>query len=401
MRYTVLGFLCAATVIAYVQRSAIGVPSKAIEAELRISPREMGLVMATWYWGYALCQLPAGWLADRWGSRAAVVLFAALWSALTGVVGLAGGFPGLLLLWGLMGCAQAGIFPCSTKAIGALFPPTGRAFGSGALACCMAIGWMVSPVITANLLVSLSWQQVFALYAVPGVAWAVAFALFVPRFHEPTPAPGGPPADWRKLVTDGRMILLCLQQFLRAAAVAFFFTWFVRFLTETRGVTLKDAGELAIWPGVGGMLGAALGGTVSDWLLRRTGSERLSRRWLSFAALVACTGLTLGACYAGDLDLAVFLLSAGAFCSYVSGVSAYAVAIGYGGKRVATVFATMNMSGNVGAGLFPLAVGWVVAETGNWEYALFLVAGLFAAAAVCWALLDPRGTLFGDEDERR
>jgi nitrate/nitrite transporter NarK len=61
----------------------------------------------------------------------------------------------------------------------------------------------------------------------------------------------------------------------------------------------------------------------------------------------------------------------------------------------------MNMSGNVGAGLFPLAVGWVVAETGNWEYALFLVAGLFAAAAVCWALLDPRGTLFGDEDERR
>src|SRR5262249_23455293 len=139
-----------------------------------------------------------------------------------------------------------------------------------------------------------------------------------------------------------------------------------------------------VWPGVGGIFGGLLGGTISDWLLKTTGSERLSRQGVSFAALVACTGLTLGACPAGGLETVGFLLTAGAFCGYVSGVSAYAVAIGYGGKRVATVFATMNMSGNVGAGLFPLAVGAIVEETHNWNYALFLVTGLFAAAAVCW-----------------
>jgi hypothetical protein len=78
------------------------------------------------------------------------------------------------------------------------------------------------------------------------------------------------------------------------------------------------------------------------------------------------------------------------------GVSAYAVAIAYGGRQVAVVFATMNMSGNVGAGLFPFVVGWLVAITGNWDLALFVFAGLFAADAVCWVLLNPKGTLFGD-----
>lgn len=394
MRYGVLALLCAATVIAYLQRSAIGVPSKQIEAELGIGSSEMGLVMLTWYWGYALCQLPAGWLADRWGSKAALVLFAGLWSAATGVVGLAGGLPGLLVLWGLMGCAQAGIFPCATKTIGALFPPTGRAFCSGALACCMAVGWMISPKVTAGLLGSMSWQQVFALYALPGLVWAAAFALLVPRFREPAATRADGPIDWSRLLTDRMMLLLCFQQFLRASAVAFFFTWFVRYLQETRGVSLKEAGELAVWPGVGGIFGGLLGGTISDWLLKKTGSERLSRQGLSFVALVACTGLTLGACLAADLNLLVFLLSAGAFFGYVSGVSAYAVAIGYGGKRVATVFATMNMSGNVGAGLFPLAVGRIVDTTHNWNHAVFLVTALFAAAAVCWTLLNPKGTLF-------
>jgi len=75
-------------------------------------------------------------------------------------------------------------------------------------------------------------------------------------------------------------------------------------------------------------------------------------------------------------------------------VSAYAVAMAMGGTRVAPVFATMNMAGNVGAGLFPFAVGKIVGATGDWNLTLLLFAGLFAGSAVCWALLNPKGTLF-------
>ena len=54
MRYWVLSMLCMAALIAYIQRSAISVPAKIIQQELDMDAASMGLVMAVWYWGYAL-----------------------------------------------------------------------------------------------------------------------------------------------------------------------------------------------------------------------------------------------------------------------------------------------------------------------------------------------------------
>ncbi len=59
----------------------------------------------------------------------------------------------------------------------------------------------------------------------------------------------------------------------------------------------------------------------------------------------------------------------------------------------------MNMFGNMGAALFPVTAGWLVARTGNWNLILFLFAAVMAIDALCWALLNPRGTLFGDDHE--
>lgn len=398
MHYTLLVFLCAATVIAYLQRSALGVPSKQIEAELGLTPQDMGLVWLAWYAGYAAFQLPAGWVADRLGSKAALVGFAVAWSAMTAAAGAATGFTGLVGLWGLMGVAQAGIFVCAAKAIGATFPKTEQAFASGALACCMASGAALSQYVTGRLFGPLSWQEVLVVYAVPGVAWAAAFALVVPP-PDAVPAATDPPAPvrWSRLFTDPQMILLCSQQFLRAGAVALFFTWFPRYLQETKGVSVAGSGSLAAWPLVAGMLGGLLGGTASDWLLRRTGNARLSRQGLAAVCTAVCAGVSFAAVYAADATTAVLLVSVAAFGGYASGVSAYATAIAMGGRRVAPVFATMNTAGNVGAGLFPFAVGRLVGGTGDWNLTLLLFAGMFAGSAACWVLLNPRGPLFEDD----
>ena len=99
MRYTLLSFLCAATVIAYLQRSALGVPSKQIEGELHLTSQDMGLVWLAWYAGYAAFQLPAGIVAERFGSKAALVAFAVLWSLLTAATGAATNFTELWALW--------------------------------------------------------------------------------------------------------------------------------------------------------------------------------------------------------------------------------------------------------------------------------------------------------------
>ncbi|HEV3383265.1 MAG TPA: MFS transporter, partial [Gemmata sp.] len=122
---------------------------------------------------------------------------------------------------------------------------------------------------------------------------------------------------------------------------------------------------------------------------------------LTFVLLAIGTIVSLAAFFSSNPKASVFLMSIAAFCGMAGGVSGYSIAISYGGKRVATVFATMNMSGNIGASFFPIAVGWIVALTGNWNYVLLLFSGMFAMGAVCWIILNPKGTLFPESGEQK
>ena len=284
-----------------------------------------------------------------------------------------------------------------------------RVRGAGVL---HGLGGALAPAITAQLLGPLTWQQILGLYAIPGLVWAVAVRVrrAAPGRPEPTPlrndrrlaraaARAERPVRWSKLVTDPQMLLLCFQQFLRAGAMVFFYTWFARFLQETKGLTRQEAGSAGVRgrrspARSAGSRRAALGlaSAAHRQLAAGPAGDDLRRRWSSARACRWPRSSWT------DPRVAVLLISIGAFCGMASGVSAYALAIAYGGKRVATVFATMNMCGNLGATLFPVAVGWIVTATGNWNFALLLFAGAFAVAAVCWALLNPKGTLF-DEDK--
>lgn len=416
MRFNLLAFLCAITVIAYIQRSALGVPSKNIETELGLTSQHLGLVWLAWYLGYALFQIPSGLVADQIGSKPALILFAVMWSVLTGLTGGAFNFASLCAVWGLMGLAQAGIFVCATKAISVTFQKTEQAFASGSLACCMAGGAALSQYVTGQLLGPLSWQVILVVYAVPGILWAGVFALLVPRPEKPLPQETEKEEDWASVPplptpevgTPGspmavrwsqvpHMLLLCAQQFMRAAAAALFFTWFPRYLQEAFGVSKAESGTLAAWPLIAGIFGGLLGGTISDILLYLTGNARLSRQGLAVVGTALCAAVSLAAYFSQNVMQAVVLVSVAGFCAYSSGVSAYATAMAMGGKHVSPVFATMNMSGNIGAGVFPFVVGLLASGTGNWNLTMLLFAGLFAGSTICWAILNPKGTLFEEK----
>jgi len=398
MRYFVLGLVCCTAVIAYVQRTALSVPTKTIQHDLDITEQGMGLVMGCWYWSYALLQIPAGWITDRLGSKRSLILFVTLWSAFTGLAGLAGGFYELLFLWSLVGLAQTGLVPGAAKSIGAWFPPTGRAFASGLFAASMALGFAVAPVISATLLDrGVSWQQLLGFYVLPGVLWAAAFVVVVPDRRDPAPQSASVGATFRRMAVRVPMQLLCLQQFLRAAAMVFFFTWFPRFLQETRGLTQLESGQLASWPGIGAVCGGVLGGIVSDGLLKATGSLRLSRQGVAVAGTLLCASFALAAHFVVDAHGTVLLLTAATFWAYFAGVSGYSVCLDVGGRRVGTVISVMNMCGNIGGGVFPFVIGFLVSRTGTWNFVLPLIAALFTAAALCWAVMNPKRPLFDDE----
>ncbi|MDA1162450.1 MAG: MFS transporter [Planctomycetota bacterium] len=413
-RYQVLGFLCVSAGIAYVQRAALSVPAAEIAGDLGFTDlaRDMGWIQTAWYLSYGLMQIPSGWLADRLGSRKALAILSVVWSTATLLSAFATDFASLLVLWGLMGAAQAGAFPCAAKALGRIFPEMERARASGLLACGMTVGGALAPVMTALFLESLSpwanslgvdrWRLLLAAYAIPGVLWTTVFLSMISIRKLPATESSSevrPTVDWSRMLRSGSLALLCGQQFFRAAGMVFFLTWFPTFLQKTRGVSQLDSGILTTVAGIGGVVGSLSGGFFSDWLLQRTGNARLSRQGIAVVGMASCSLLILGSWFVRDVNSSILLISLGAFCATFGGVSGYTVAISFGGRHVATVFSTMNMCGNLGAALFPVTAGWLVARTGNWNLILFLFAGIMAIDAVCWALLNPQGTLFGDEHE--
>src|SRR5437660_581115 len=140
MRYLVLAFLCSIAVIAYIQRTGINSASTPIMRDFAIDTEQFGTIGFAWLIGYALLQVPAGWLADRWGSRNALAFYAVLWSILTAAIALCHNLTMLLVLWFAMGMALAGVFPCAAKSIGAWFPDTQKAMASGLLGSSTMLG---------------------------------------------------------------------------------------------------------------------------------------------------------------------------------------------------------------------------------------------------------------------
>ncbi|MBL8812788.1 MAG: MFS transporter [Planctomycetaceae bacterium] len=407
MRYLILILLCVMACIAYIQRAAVSVPAETIAKDLSLADLalNMGMIQSIWYLGYAIFQMPAGWLADQYGSRRVVVALCVLWSLLTLATGFSFSFHSLAILWFLMGAAQAGAFPCAAKAIGQQFDDSSRAFASGMLAAGMAVGGAAAPVLAGKGLVWLDqltsgtslqtvaeWRLLLMVFAIPGIVWSLSFLTLVPQSCLPPSLSSAQKSGlgMQQILSNPNTWLLCLQQFFRAAGMVFFLTWFPVFLQKTRGVSEEVSGTLTGYAGIGGVFGSLLGGITSDFILKATNNRWAARQGLAILGMSICSVLILASSAISDVRLAVAIIGCGAFAATFGGVSGYTVAIEFGGKRTATVFSLMNMFGNIGAMLFPLVAGLLVRVTGQWSLMLYLFAGIMAVDAVCWALLNPK-----------
>ncbi|MBW3540838.1 MAG: MFS transporter [Planctomycetes bacterium] len=433
-RYLVLALLCAAACAAYLCRNSLGVvvADGRLLRDLGITKTQAGWAMSAFYWSYAVFQLPGGWAGHRWGSRAVLPLFALCWAAATAAVGLAQGLVLLLAAQLINGAGQAGLFPNAAQSLASWFPVRRRALACGLLAAFMSIGGALALTLTGGLLTVTSWRWIFVLLALPSLVWALWFAWWFrnrPQEHAAVndgelallardkaladesatanssqedgsvdlnphyPANEPPPLPWMRLVRSRSLWLICGQQFFRAAGYIFYATWFPTFLKETRGIETAKLGFLASLPLLAVVAGSSIGGVLIDWVHARTGQRRWSRHAVAVVSMLCCGALIAAAYAAESAAMAIGLITAGSFCSAVAGPCSYAVTIDKSGPYIPLIFAVMNMSGNVGAAVCPIAVERLVVLAGDWNAALILFSGIYAGAALCWALLPPAGTI--------
>jgi len=356
-------------------------------------------------------------------------MFATVWSIATAATAFVGGLGGFLIARIVQGVAQSGLFPTTTVSVEKWFPPTGRGFATGALGSFMSLGGALCAWLTGVLLevfeprvaAGWNWRLTFLIFALPGIIWAMWFWWWFrdePREHRSVnggelrliagslatgvelrspPGEGGekPAAlPWLALFSSPALWWLCGQQAFRAAGYMFFTSWFATYLQETRGVSIAQSGFLNMLPLIVVVIAGLVGGALSDWLLQRTASRNVARRWMSVLSLFSCAILIFWALAIENALAAVLVISAGSFFAALASPCAYAMTIDMGGQHVATVNATMNMMGNFGAWAFPIVVPWLLVRFGNWDAVVVVFGALYVIGALFWLLLKPEGTVF-------
>jgi sugar phosphate permease len=417
VRHLVLAALCAITTISYMQRNSLASVEKLVGADLGLDSSDLGYAKGIFFLTYALLQVPSGWLAQKWGGRRTLTLYAAGWSLLMGGMAFSQGLAGLVGMRAVMGVLQAGIFPCCTMILASWYPASRRGFASAVLNSFMLIGGAIAAALTALLIGLLGWRGLFAFYALPGLAWAGWFFYWFrdrPSDHsQVNPAELSligekssgavavstrAPTPWLNLIFSLPLWLICIQQFCRAGAVRFFDQSLPTYLQEARGQSIKDANlwtSLPLWAGV---LGGMLGGILSDAVLLRTGSRRLARQGVAIGSLLLAVLIYILAYQFADVSLAVLTMGIGYGIMTFSSPCAYALTMDMGGRNLAIIFATMNMAGNLGATAFTTYIPQIAEKLG-WNAALYVFLGMHVVAILCWLPLDPNGVI-GDASER-
>ena len=401
-RYRLLAFTLAMMAMAYLDRVCISTAAPAIKQDLGLGDAQMGYVFSAFTLGYALFEVPSGWLADRYGARSTLTRIVVWWSALTAATGLAAGFVSLVALRLLFGMGEAGALPSTARAFARWLPPRerGRAFGLTIMAG--ALGGALSQPVVVFLLERTSWRAAFPIFGSVGLVWAAAWFFWFrddPRDHRAVneaelrliasgePAPH-PPVPWGALLRHRGMLTLCLMYFCAIYGWYFYLTWLPTYLLRARGFDLHAIGWLAALPLVAIAGGVLLGGWLSDRLARRFGA-RAGRRAPGLVGLPLAALSIFGAVSAEDARAAAGLLAAAAGLAALGVAPAWAVCLEIGGRHAGVVSGAMNTFGNLGGVASPLVVGWCLEASGSWSAPLWTVAGLYLAAAACWLAIDP------------
>ena len=123
VRHLVVVYAVALAVITYIDRVCISQAATAMRHDLGLGPVEMGAVFTAFGWAYALCEIPGGYLGDRYGPRSVLMRIVLWWSFFTAATGWAWNFVSLVVTRFFFGAGEAGCFPNLTKAFTTWLPP--------------------------------------------------------------------------------------------------------------------------------------------------------------------------------------------------------------------------------------------------------------------------------------
>ncbi|WGR93818.1 MFS transporter [Bradyrhizobium sp. ISRA443] len=419
VRLLIVTMLFLVTTVNYADRATLSIAGPALSKELHLDPVAMGYVFSAFGWSYVVAQVPCGWLLDRFGSKWVYAIGIIVWSiftAMQGLVGFLAGGAAVILLFALrflVGIAEAPSFPANARIVAAWFPGNER----GTASAFFNSGQYFATVIFAPLMGWIAhehgWRHVFyvmgGLGIIMGIAWIKT--IYEPKDHPAVneaefdyikaggalvdmdapkdgKAPdGGPKWDHIRQLLGNRMMLgVYIGQYCINTLTYFFLTWFPVYLVKERGLSILQAGFVATLPALCGFIGGVLGGVISDYILRRTGSLTMARKipivggMLLSMAIIGCNYVEGQALVVGFMALAFFGKGIGAL--------GWAVVSDTSPKEAGGVSGGLfNTFGNLSSITTPIIIGYILAATGSFNGALVFVGVNALVAAIAYLFI--------------
>ena len=410
-RWMVLVLISFMYLITYMDRSNISVAQPEIAKQFGLSKSAMGLVLAAFTWAYALGQVPSGWFGDRFGPKRVLVVIMSLWSVTAVMTGAAFGFASLFGARFLLGLSESGAFPVASRGMQLWFPRIERGRIQGTTPFFSRLAVAVTPFIAGSILLAFGWRAIFYIFGSLGIVWAIVFSIFyrnIPEEHKGVNRlelarirgvnPDGtikPPAitrlatPWKRILLSPNMWFISLGYFCFFFGTNFYLTWYPTYLREHLHMSIRSLGIWGSVPLLAGMAGDIIGGTISDMILKSTGSAKLARRVVAAPGFLLASAFVIPAALTANRLSSILCLAASFFfLEWVIG-PAWAVPMDVGGQFSGTVTGVMNMVGALGGASTAVVYGSLF-NRGYWVAPFLVSAGVMIVGALIWIfLIDP------------
>ncbi len=362
---------------------AILAMAPAVQAALGLSRTEFGLLTSAYSAGLLGCALPFGWLVDRIGVRAALVISHLIMASATLLFTQARSLSVAAICVGLCGVGYAFINPATAKAVLLLFPVRERGTAMGIKQTGVPIGGAAAAGLGA-LGASLGWQPI--LWIVAGLTLGGS-GLYLSLDGNRSDRQGGAVrdalADFREVVGNRDLTLLNCTGAVFSAAQGAIFTYLTLFMRDVTHVGLPFASLCLGLAHAGSACGRIAWGLVSDRLLG-------GRRKLGMVLIGACAStllvclLAVGSGWRVGLGaLLAFLLglTIASYAGLLQSASVEAVEVRLAGAAIGYHMILTPLGSMLG----PPGFGAVVDRSGSYGAGWLLVAGLLLGSTLIFA----------------
>jgi MFS transporter, ACS family, glucarate transporter len=421
VRWILIFWIFVLSAVAFLDRVNISIAGLSIAAEYQISDVQLGRVFSALLIGYTLFQAPAGWLADRFGSRRALAVGVIWWGIFTALTALMPAqipfalacFIGVRFL---LGAGEAIMYPASNQFTSRWIPTEERGIANGWIFAGVGAGAGIAPPLVSWIMLRYGWRASFwvcaAIGVVAGGAWYV-ISRDTPQEH-PSVSPqelariragltipdeakdqGAPKLSWGRILGSGNVWAASASYFAFGYVAWIFFSWFYIYLAKVRGLNLKASAYYATLPFLSMAVCCLAGGAINDRITKAAG-KRAGRCGIAiFSMALAALFLVLGA-RAESTRFASLILAGGAGALYLAQSSFWAVTADIGGNSSGSVSGFVNMGAQLG-GVITLLVTPILASHYGWTAPFLVAAVLCLLGAAAWLCVDPNCPIAADD----